>query len=68
MQFINPRRGPAQAAGETLVSLINVLSPTMVADFLLEFNSNRFLKITRSIFSELFKRMQSRSAVGSLKL
>lgn len=59
MQFINPRLGPAQAAGEKLVSLINVLSPTMVADFLLGFNSNRFLKITRSIFSELFKRMQS---------
>lgn len=59
MQFISPRLGPAQAAGEKLVSLINVLSPTMVVDFLLGFNSNRFLKITRSIFRELFKRMQS---------
>lgn len=59
MQFINPRLGLAQAAGEKPVSLINVLSPTMVADFLLGFNSNRFLKIARSIFSELFKRMQS---------
>lgn len=59
MQFINSRLGPAQAAGERPMSLINVLSHTMVADFLPGFNSNRFLKITRSIFSKLFKRTQS---------
>lgn len=41
------------------MALINVLSPTMMADFLPGFNSNRFLKITRSIFSKLFKSVQS---------
>lgn len=59
MQFINSRLGPARAAGERLVSLINGLSGIMVADFLLGFNSNRFSKITRSVFSKLGERTQS---------
>lgn len=47
VQFINSRLGPPWIAGERLMSLMNGLSCIMVADFLLEFNSNRLLKITR---------------------